>query len=108
GLLTDRERALVKPLRLAVLALSRIDHGQVVETLSHSRLVHPLCVERLGLAVLALGLIHDRQIVEGLSHIRVARIHGLSLDRAPSLLAPLGLQFLPLVSYHVGYVVQGS
>src|SRR5580700_7046303 len=78
GFLFDRQRALVEPLRLGVLALEEIYAGQVVEGLSHVGMVgaegllpdrQRALIEPLRLGVLALEEILAGQVVEGLSHV---------------------------------------
>ena len=73
-LLADRQRALVEPLGVGVLALRPVHVGQVVEGLRHigmagaERLLpdrQRTLVEPLGVGVLALRLVHERQVVEG-------------------------------------------
>src|SRR5438876_611259 len=79
-LFTDRERALIEPLSLAVPALVPVQGCQVVEGLRHVGVVAPerlfadrerALVEPLSLAVPALRLVHAGQVVEGLRHVGV-------------------------------------
>jgi hypothetical protein len=79
-LFADRQRALVEPLRLAVLALLLEHVGQVIEGLGHIGVVGAdgLFADRqralekpLRLGVLALLVIHNGQIVEGLAVLGV-------------------------------------
>ena len=67
--LADRQRALVEPLRLAVLALLPINEGQVVEGVGHVEVVRTercfadrqrALEESRSLRVLPLVLIHER------------------------------------------------
>src|SRR4051812_43481199 len=73
GLFSDRQRALVEPLSLAVLALRQIQVGQVVESLPHVGVVRTerfladrqgALVQALRLAVIALLPMHESQFVE--------------------------------------------
>ena len=75
-LLADRQRALVEPLGVGVLALLLVHVGQVVEGAGHVGVVcaerllldrQRALVERLGVGVLALVLVHAGQVVEGLA-----------------------------------------
>src|SRR5207302_586358 len=75
--LTDRQRAFVEVLGLAVFALPPVDHTQVVESLRHTWMIcaefllidlQHTPVESRGIGILALLRVQERQAVEALSH----------------------------------------
>src|SRR5262245_37351290 len=100
-LLPYGQRALIQLLRVAVLSLPPRAEGQIVESLSHSRLAHTAdLVEPLHLFVTALDREQGRQIVKCRGHVGVAQAQRLPPDDQSTLEEVFCLPILALVSIH--------
>src|SRR5262249_31320926 len=106
GLLTDRERALIEPLRLGVAALGPIQLGEVVEVradigvVAAGRLLNDCeraLIEPLRLGVAALVLIQRGEVVERLSDIGVVGAERLLANCQRALIVRLRLGIAALV-----------